>query len=81
MVDDEGDVDDYDINDLIERPKISSIPNVNLDLKLNQNENENEENKEEEEAFSNNNYGRNRPSYDINLMEYSKNLQAYLKEK
>ena len=81
IIEREGDIDDYDINDLIERPRISSIPKVNLNLKLYQNENENEEYEEEEETFNNNNYGGNNPPYDINLMEYSKNLQAYVKEK
>ncbi len=69
------DVDNYDIDDLIERPRISSIPKVNLNIKKDEDNNDDEE-EENFDYFEN-----NQPLYDINLMEYGKNLQKYLKEK
>ena len=69
------DVDNFDIDDLIERPRISSIPKVNLNIKKDEDNND----EEEEENFDY--FENNQPLYDINLMEYGKNLQKYLKEK
>ena len=67
------DVDNFDIDELIERPRVSSVPKVNLNSKRD------DENDDEEENFDY--YGNNQPLYEINLMEYGKNLQKYLKEK
>ena len=77
LIDENANIEDYDIDELIERPRISSIPKINLNAKF---DNENEED-EEEETFCNNNFGDNKKEYDINLKEYSRNLQTYIKEK
>ena len=77
LIDEDANIEDYDIDELIERPRISSIPKINLNAKF---DNENEED-EEEETFCNNNFGDNKKEYDINLKEYSRNLQTYIKEK
>ena len=63
------DVDNFDIDDLIERPRISSIPKVNLNIKKDEDNND----EEEEENFDY--FENNQPLYDINLMEYGKNLE------
>ena len=68
------DVDNFDIDELIERPRVSSVPKVNLNTRR-----DDENDDEEEENFDY--YGNNKPLYEINLMEYGKNLQKYLKEK
>ena len=67
------DVDNFDIDELIERPRISSIPKINLNAKVNDDniEDDDEENFDYYEQ----------PYYDINIIEYGKNLQKYLKEK
>ena len=76
LIPDDAEIDEYDIDDLIERPRISSVPKINL----NYNEKEiNDEMLDEEEAFANN--MEERQAYDINLMDYSRNLQSYAKEK
>ena len=77
------DVDNFDIDELIERPRVSSVPKININmnnnnLKDDENYNYNYQYEEDEENFMENN---NLPLYDINLMEYGKNLQRYLKEK
>ena len=68
------DVDNFDIDELIERPRVSSIPKVNLNLKK-------DDDNEDEEEDNLDYFENNQPLYDINLMEYGKNLQRYLKEK
>ena len=68
------DVDNYDIDELIERPRISSIPKVNLNIRK-------EEDNNDDEAENFDYFDNNQPLYDLNLMEYGKNLQKYLKEK
>ena len=68
------DVDNFDIDELIEWPRVSSVPKVNLNTRR-----DDEIDDEVEENFDY--YGNNRPLYEINLMEYGKNLQKYLKEK
>ena len=59
IIDDEGDIEDYDINDLIERPRISSIPKINLNI------NDKEEDKK-------NIYDFNMTEYSKKLKEYIK---------
>ena len=68
------DVNNFDINELIERPRVSSVPKININ---NQKEEDNYQDEEDEENYMDNNL----PFYNINLMEYGKNLQRYLKEK
>ena len=68
------DVDNFDIDELIERPRISSVPKINING--NQKDEENYQYDEEEDNYLDSN-----PPYNINVMEYSKNLQRYLKEK
>ena len=80
LIPDETEIDEYDINDLIERPRVSSIPKINL----NYNEKETTDDMvEEEETFCNNEFGgnENQQVYDFNLIEYARNLQSYAKEK
>ena len=76
LIPDDAEIDEYDIDDLIERPRISSVPKVNL----NYNEKEINDEFDEEEAFANNN-PEDHQAYDINLLDYSRNLQSYAKEK
>ena len=68
------DVDNFDIDELIERPRISSVPKINING--NQKDEDNYQYDEEEDNYLDSN-----PPYNINIMEYSKNLQRYLKEK
>ena len=70
------DVDNFDIDELLERPRVSSIPKINLNL--NKKDDDNNDNDEDDnfDYFEN-----NKPLYDINLMEYKKELQKYIKEK
>ena len=73
------DVDNFDIDELIERPRVSSVPKININMNNpKEEENYNFQYDDDEENFMENN---NMPLYDINLMEYGKNLQRYLKEK
>ena len=78
LIPDDAEIDEYDIDDLIERPRVSSVPKVNLNN--NQNEKENPDDFDEEEAYNMNNEEGNQP-YDINLMDYARTLQSYVKEK
>ena len=68
------DVDNFDIDELIERPRVSSVPKININ---NQKDEDNYQDDEYEDNYTDN----NAPLYNINLMEYSNNLQRYLKEK
>ena len=68
------DVDNFDIDELIERPRIASVPKINING--NQKDEDNYQYVEEEDNYLDSN-----PPYNINIMEYSKNLQRYLKEK
>ena len=70
------DVDNFDIEELIERPRVSSVPKINLN---NQKEEDNNDFQYEEDE--DNYLGNGALLYDINLMEYRKNLQRYSKEK
>ena len=72
--DSDSDSEDYDIDDLVKRPRILSIPKINI----NKDDSEEEIDEEEENLI---NLGIKNPNYNINLMDYSKSLKAYLKEK
>ena len=58
LIPDETEIDEYDINDLIERPRVSSVPKINLNFtdKDNNINNNNEDMLDEEEIFNNNNF-------------------------
>jgi serine/threonine protein kinase len=89
------DINNYDLEDLIERPRVSSVPKVNLDLfshekaknkpkkhkknRLTLTPDNSEESEESDELLDF--YQNNTPYFDINLLEYSKNLQSYIKER
>jgi len=90
----EIDVNNYDLEDLIERPRLSSVPKVNLDLFSHEKNEKNKKSKnlknklsleESEESEESDDildfYEKNQQKFDINLLEYSKNLQGYIKEK
>ena len=83
LIPDEAEIDEYDIDDLIERPRVSSVPKINLNFT--EKENNPDDMLDEEEIFNNNNFNggdeENNQAYDINLMDYSRNLQSYIKEK
>ena len=68
------DVDNFDIDELIERPRVSSVPKININ---NQKGEDNYQDDDYDDNFADNNI----PLYNINLMEYGTNLQRYLKEK
>ena len=68
------DVDNFDIDELIERPRVSSVPKININ-------NQKEEDNYQDDEYEDNYIDNNAPLYNINLMEYSNNLQRYLKEK
>ena len=93
-------IKNYDIEDLIERPRVASVPKVNLELNSRKKSNEikpkknnlklTEENSEESDEPKDDDYDEdelreflesNLPRYDINLLEYSKSIQAYIKER
>ena len=68
------DVNNFDIDELIERPRVSSVPKININ---NKKEEDNYQDDDYDDNFADNNI----PLYNINLMEYGTNLQRYLKEK
>ena len=68
------DMNNFDIDELIERPRVSSVPKININ---NQKEEDNYQDDDYDDNFADNNI----PLYNINLMEYGTNLQRYLKEK
>ena len=70
------DVDNFDIDELIERPRVSSVPKININHQRNEDD-YNYQYEEDEDNYMNN----NPQLYEINIMEYGKNLQRYLKEK
>ena len=91
----EIDVNNFELEDLVERPRIASVPKVNLDLYSHEkndknkkskkskkliDEEESEESEESEEEILDL-YEKTKPYFDINLLEYSKILQGYIKEK
>ena len=73
LISEDDDTDDYDIDELIERPRILSIPKININV------DDKEEKDDDEEDLIN--LGIKNPKYNVNLMDYSKSLKAYLKEK
>ena len=87
----EIDINNYDLEDLIERPRVASVPKVNLDLYSHEKEkkekkNKKKSNEEDSEEFDESEdimdfYEKSQPYFDINLLEYSKTLQGYIKEK
>jgi len=68
------DVNNFDIDELIERPRVSSVPKININ-------NEKGEDNYQDDDYDDNFADNNIPLYNINLMEYGTNLQRYLKEK
>ena len=68
------DVNNFDIDELIERPRVSSVPKININ-------NQKDEDNYQDDEYEDNYIDNNAPLYNINLMEYSNNLQRYLKEK
>ena len=73
-IDDEDiDTENFDINDLIERPRIASVPKLNLGYLF-----DGDRQLDDEDEM---NLDTTQQSYDINLLEYSKTLQKYAKEK
>ena len=68
------DVNNFDIDELIERPRVSSVPKININ---NQKGEDNYKDDDYDDNFADNKI----PLYNINLMEYGTNLQRYLKEK
>ena len=68
------DVDNFDIDELIERPRVSSVPKININ-------NQKDEDNYQDDEYEDNYIDNNAPLYNINLMEYSNKLQRYLKEK
>ena len=92
----ENEINNYELDDIIERPRVSSVPKVNLDLYSHEKkakkerkerlkkENIREEGEEESEEFEDSEDDINdypEKNYDINLLEYSKALQNYIKER
>ena len=84
------DINNFDINELIERPRISSVPKYNFDFVYSENENENKSSVSSVSSEMNissikenilDNYEDKNNPYDINLKEYKSSLQDYLKEK
>ena len=93
-------IKNYDIEDLIERPRVASVPKVNIELNSRQKSKEikpkknnlklTEDNSEESDEPKDDDdeedelrefLESNLPRYDINLLEYSKSIQAYIKER
>ena len=70
----------FDIDELIERPRISSVPRKNINKINFEDENENENNSENEEE-ENNNPQKELCPYNINLKKYNIILENYHKEK
>jgi serine/threonine protein kinase len=93
----EIDINNYDLEDLIERPRIASVPKVNLDLYSHEKNNkdkkskktkkpliseeESEESEESEDEDIMDFYEDAKPHFVINLLDYSKTLQGYIKER
>ena len=92
-------IKNYDLEDLVERPRVASVPKVNLDLyshekkkeekpkknKLKLQEDDSSESEEpkddDDEDELRDLIENNLPPYDINLLEYSKSIQGYIKER
>ena len=93
-------IKNYEIDDLIERPRVASVPKVNIELssrgknsslklkkqnskpKDEENSEESEEPKDDDDEEDIRDFiESNLPKYDINLLEYSKSIQGYIKER
>ena len=90
-------IKNYEIDDLIERPRVASVPKVNIELSSRRknselklkNKKKEEDNSEESEEPKDDDDDEdirdfiesNLPRYDINLLEYSKSIQSYIKER
>ena len=89
----EIDINNYDLEDLIERPRLGSEPKVNLDLFSHEKKDKDKKVKNSKKSLSEDDdseesdedimdfYEKSQPHFDINLLEYSKNLQGYIKER
>ncbi len=77
------DVNDYDINDLLERPRIASVPRQKLNYFTSTNEELDLDLDSDSESNNNTNTTNilNQPTFNFNIIEYSKTLQNYIKEK
>ena len=71
------DVNVFEINDLLERPRIASVPKQTLNYFTSKSEDIDLDLDSDDETQS----SINQPTYNFNIMEYSKTLQNYIKEK
>ena len=86
-------VNNFDINELIERPRIKSVPKNNIDISFPENNNYNNSSNDSNDMFINaynendnsdgtgNREEKNKNPYDISLKLYKLSLQNYSKEK
>ena len=86
-------VNNFDINELIERPRIKSVPKNNIDISFPENNNYNNSSNDSNDIFINaynendnsdgteNREEKNKNPYDISLKLYKLSLQNYSKEK
>ena len=71
------DVNHFEINELLERPRIASVPKQILNYFTSKSDDIDLDLDSDEETQS----SINQPTYNFNIMEYSKTLQNYIKEK
>ena len=71
------DVNVFEINDLLERPRIASVPKQTVNYFTSKSEDIDLDLDSDDETQS----SINQPTYNFNIMEYSKTLQNYIKEK
>ena len=72
-VEDEIDINKFKLEELLERPRVASVPKINLNMNSSESNN-NDFNLDDDDFDS-------MPLYDINIIEYAKNLQNYIKER
>ena len=80
----EENVKHFDLDDIIERPRIASVPKVNLNLyshEKNKRQKSEENSEESEEIKYDGDENNDIIPFDINLLEYSKSIQGYIKER
>ena len=80
----EENVKNFDLDDIIERPRIASVPKVNLNLyshEKNKRQKSEENSEESEEIKYDDDENNDIIPFDINLLEYSKSIQGYIKER
>ena len=80
----EENVKHFDLDDIIERPRIASVPKVNLNLyshEKNKRQKSEENSEESEEIKYDDDENNDIIPFDINLLEYSKSIQGYIKER